>query len=107
LVVDTAGNGHEAEAALSRTLYDLVISDWEMPHLKGIDLVGRMRAQPEWQSIPFIMVTAKSKKDEVLAAIRQGVTDYLVKPVTVEAFIGKVRSHLPGLVEKRSEEENS
>lgn len=59
---------------------DLVISDWNMPNMTGLEFLKELRASEEYKSLPFIMVTAEGKKENVIAAVQAGVNNYVVKP---------------------------
>ena len=88
--VDEAGDGQDALRKMSRKAYDLVISDWNMQPMNGLDFLRAVRADPSLQHIPFIMVTAESKSDNVLAAKEAGVDNYIVKPFNAETLRLKV-----------------
>ena len=60
--------------------FDLIISDWNMPNMSGIDFLKHVRADENKKKIPFIMVTAEGKKENVIAAVHAGVSNYIVKP---------------------------
>jgi two-component system chemotaxis response regulator CheY len=60
--------------------FQLVISDWNMPNMKGIDLLRNVRKHPQMGKMPFIMVTAETEQQNILEAIQAGVSDYIVKP---------------------------
>lgn len=104
IFVSTASNGNEAIRTLLQDEFDLVICDWEMPGMDGITLVKLVRNEPEWKGLHIIMVTAKSKKQDVLQAINMGISDYIIKPVTITGLAAKVRAKLPGLVEKKMDD---
>lgn len=59
---------------------DLIISDWNMPKMTGMDLLRKVRAEEKLKAIPFIMVTAEGKRENVIAAVQAGVSNYIVKP---------------------------
>ena len=84
--IDEALDGSEALAKLRMAKYDLVISDWNMEPMNGLDLLKRVRADPKLAGIPFIMVTAESKTDNVVAAKQAGVSNYIVKPFNAETL---------------------
>lgn len=60
--------------------FDLIISDWNMPKMTGIDFLKKVRATEQFKTIPFIMVTAEGKRENVIAAVQAGVSNYIVKP---------------------------
>lgn len=72
---------------------DLVISDWNMPNMTGLDFLKALRASEEYKDLPFIMVTAEGKKENVIAAVQSGVNNYIVKPfnaATLKEKLSKV-----------------
>lgn len=94
--VEEAADGAEALAKLRSGSFGLIISDWNMQPMTGLQLLQEVRADSKLKSIPFIMVTAESKTDNVVAAKRAGVSNYIVKPFNAETLkekIGKVLGH--------------
>lgn len=89
-----AANGKRAQQALSSQTFDLVLCDWEMPEMSGLELLVWFRAQPQHATTPFIMVTSRGDKENVIQAIQAGVSDYVGKPFTSEQLVGKVRKAL-------------
>jgi DNA-binding response OmpR family regulator len=92
LEIDEAANGKEAQQILEDKHYDLILCDWEMPIMKGDELLEWVRKHPKLKDIPVIMITAKSEKDDVVTAIHLGVNGYIVKPFTIEALLQKMAS---------------
>jgi two-component system chemotaxis response regulator CheY len=91
--VDEASNGAEALAKIEKQHYGLIISDWNMEPMTGFQLLQKVREFRDRAEIPFIMVTAESKTDNVVAARKAGVNHYIVKPfnaVTLKAKIDAV-----------------
>jgi two-component system chemotaxis response regulator CheY len=80
--IDIVANGEEAKAALTSKSYQLVLSDWHMEPTSGMELLKFVRANSNLKSIAFLMITAESTKERVIEAIKAGVDDYLVKPLT-------------------------
>ena len=78
--IDNANDGATALAKLRAGRYGLVISDWNMEPMSGYDLLKEVRADPKLGNTPFIMITAESKTENVIAAKRAGVSNYIVKP---------------------------
>lgn len=70
----------------------VIISDWNMPVLSGIDFLKAVRSNPSTSALPFLMVTGESDLKQVLAALTEGVSDYVVKPFTEETFYKKLTS---------------
>ena len=90
--VDEAQNGEEALFKLRKETFDLVISDWNMTPITGIDLLRQVRADVRLKRIPFIMVTAESKTENVIVAKQAGVSNYIVKPFNAETLRMKIES---------------
>jgi two-component system chemotaxis response regulator CheY len=72
--------------------YGLVISDWNMEPMTGYDLLREVRANPKLESTPFIMVTAESKTENVIAAKKAGVNNYIVKPFNAQTLKAKMEA---------------
>lgn len=90
-----ASNGEEAWHLLLSQEIDLLLLDWNMPNLNGIELVRRLRADPKFSALPIIMITSEAAKYNVIEAVKAGVSDYLVKPVSergLEEKIGRIFS---------------
>ena len=85
-----ANDGTTAWTTLNEEEIDLVISDWNMPQMKGIDLLRKVRAAEEFEDLPFLMVTAEGLKENVLEALKAGVSGYIVKPFSSEALKDKI-----------------
>lgn len=94
LQIEEATNGRKAQQVLSRAAFDLILCDWEMPELSGLDLLKWFRGQPDSSKTPFIMVTSRGDKENVVEAIQAGVSDYIGKPFSNEQLIAKVRKAL-------------
>lgn len=88
--VDEATDGTMALEMFKTKNYGLVISDWNMEPMSGIDLLKHVRALPSNNNVPFIMVTAESKTENVIAAKQAGVSNYIVKPFNAETLKGKM-----------------
>ena len=69
---------------------DLILLDWNMPELSGIDFLRQVRAQPEYAELPIIMVTSEAAKYNVIEALKAGATDYIIKPVSEKNFREKM-----------------
>ena len=89
-----AENGQEALEALKKDKLGLIISDWNMPKMSGIELLRAVRGDAGLKSIPFIMVTAEGQKDNVMEAAEAGVSNYVVKPLTPDTFSEKLQKVL-------------
>ena len=90
--VDEAQHGEEALFKLRKASYDLIISDWNMQPMTGLDLLRQVRADAKLKHIPFIMVTAESKTENVIVAKQAGVSNYIVKPFNAETLKMKIAS---------------
>jgi two-component system chemotaxis response regulator CheY len=93
--VDDANDGSSALAKMREKSYGLVISDWNMTPMSGYDLLREIRADPTLSRTPFIMVTAESKTDNVIAAKKAGVDNYIVKPFNAQTLQHKIQSVFP------------
>jgi len=90
--VDEAQSGEEALYKLRKETFELVISDWNMQPMTGLDLLRQVRADARLRSLPFIMVTAESKTENVITAKQAGVSNYIVKPFNAETLRMKIES---------------
>jgi len=90
--IDEAADGTEALAKLKERKYGLVISDWNMQPMTGYDLLKNVRSDESLQTIPFIMVTAEAKTENVIAAKKAGVSNYIVKPFNAQTLKGKIET---------------
>ena len=89
--VDEATDGSMALDMMNKKKYDIVISDWNMEPMTGLDLLKAVRAQTDGnQKIPFIMVTAENKMENIIAAKKAGVNNYIVKPFSAETLKAKI-----------------
>jgi two-component system chemotaxis response regulator CheY len=93
--VDDASDGSVALQKLHQKKYGLVISDWNMEPMTGYDLLKEVRGDPALGKIPFIMVTAESKTENVIAAKRAGVDNYIVKPFNAQTLQQKIAAVFP------------
>lgn len=91
-VIETteAQNGRRAQSLMSRTVFDLILCDWEMPEMSGLELLQWMRQQPQYEKVPFIMITSRGDKDHVVEAVREGVSEYLGKPFSPDGLSKKI-----------------
>ncbi|NRH42333.1 response regulator [Pseudomonas sp. MS15a(2019)] len=94
LTVDEAADGRRAQTMLGKQRFDLILCDWEMPGMTGLELLSWFRAQPDHQGVPFIMVTSRGDKENVVQAIQAGVSDYMGKPFSNEQLAAKVKKAL-------------
>ena len=90
-----ADDGTTAIDVLKDNKIDLIVSDWNMPKMSGLDLLKTVRSNEDTKDTPFLMVTAASQKDDVLEAVQAGVSNYIVKPFTADTVkekLGKIFS---------------
>ena len=85
-----ADDGTTALEQLGKSSVDLIISDWNMPKMTGLDLLKEVRNTDGLKDVPFLMVTAEAQKQNVIDAVQAGVTNYVVKPFTAEAISEKL-----------------
>lgn len=85
-----ADDGVTALPMLQNGHFDFLVTDWNMPGMQGIDLLKAVRADPRLASLPVLMVTAESKRDQIVAAAQAGVNGYIVKPFTAQTLKEKI-----------------
>jgi two-component system chemotaxis response regulator CheY len=85
-----AEDGQAAMRMIKAQKIDFIISDWNMPNMTGIELLKAVRADAEVSATPFLMVTAEALQDNVIAAVKAGVSNYIVKPFTAEVLSEKI-----------------
>ena len=90
--VDDASDGSAALSKLREKRYGLVISDWNMEPMTGYELLKQVRSDPSISATPFIMVTAESKTENVIAAKKAGVNNYIVKPFNAATLQTKIEA---------------
>ncbi len=93
--VDDANDGTSALAKMKEKTYSLVISDWNMAPMTGFELLREIRANPDYNATRFIMVTAELKTDNVIAAKKAGVDNYIVKPFNAQTLQHKIQAVFP------------
>ena len=94
--IDDAADGSAALARMREKRYGLVISDWNMEPMTGYELLKEVRADPGLSKTPFIMVTAESKTENVIAAKKAGVNNYIVKPFNAVTLRAKMETVFSG-----------
>jgi len=92
--IEDAVNGRKAQTMLAKDPFDLILCDWEMPEMTGLELLTWCREQESTKTVPFIMVTSRGDKENVIQAIQAGVSDYVGKPFTNEQLLTKVKKAL-------------
>jgi two-component system chemotaxis response regulator CheY len=88
--IEEAEDGAQAYSKLKNGGYSFVVSDWNMPNMDGLDLLKKVRSDPELKDLPILMVTAEAEKEKVITAIQAGVNNYIVKPFTGEVLKDKM-----------------
>lgn len=86
-----AQDGTDALDVLKKEEVGLIVSDWNMPNMTGLDLLKAVRGDDSLKGIPFVMVTAEGMKENVVEAVKAGVTNYIIKPFTPETFSEKIQ----------------
>ena len=94
--ITEADNGKNALKALKSDKFDLVMCDWNMPEMPGIDVLSAVRSDSDLKDTPFIMVTAEAQKENILEAVKAGVSSYIVKPFTAETVEEKLQKVFAG-----------
>jgi len=88
--IEEAEDGAQAFSKLKNGGFQFVISDWNMPNMDGLELLKKVRSDPELKDLPILMVTAEAEKEKVVTAIQAGVNNYIVKPFTGEVLKEKM-----------------
>ncbi len=96
--VGEASDGEEAVRAVMENAYDLVLMDWNMPKLSGIEAVLKIRRRGI--SVPIIMISTESEKSRVLEALKAGANNYIVKPFTPEIIAAKIKETMKSIAKK-------
>jgi len=91
-----ATDGKDAIAKLKVEPITFVITDWNMPEMDGLEFVTTLRANDQFKSLPVLMVTTRSVKDDIVEALKAGVNNYIVKPFTPETLKQKIEQILAG-----------
>jgi two-component system chemotaxis response regulator CheY len=93
--IHEAGDGQEALAAMAQHKIDLVLSDINMPKMDGLQLLASLKASPQWQKIPVVMITTEGGETKVAEAVRLGAAGYVRKPFTAD----QIKEKLVGILE--------
>lgn len=94
--IKEASDGKDALAKLKLDEYDFVITDWNMPEMDGLTFVSTLRATEQYKTLPILMVTTRSVKEDIVQALKAGVNNYIVKPFTPETLKEKIEQILAG-----------
>lgn len=88
--VDEAEDGQVALHKLKNQSFDFIVSDWNMPNMTGIELLKAVRAEPQLRHLPFLMITAEAKRENIIEAATAGANGYIVKPFTAATLEEKI-----------------
>lgn len=91
--VTEAADGREALGKLTPET-GLIVTDWNMPEMNGLDFVRNVRANPGYKQVPIIMVTTEAGKAEIVEAVKNGVSNYIIKPFTIDVLREKIQAVL-------------
>ncbi len=91
-----ASDGKDALAKMKVDKFNFVITDWNMPEMDGLSFVTTLRGMDEYKSLPILMVTTRSVKDDIVEALKAGVNNYIVKPFTPDTLKEKIEQVLAG-----------
>ncbi len=94
--ISEADDGKSALKVLKDETFDLILCDWNMPEMPGIELLKKVRSDDQLKGIPFVMITAETKKDNIIEAVKAGVSNYIVKPFTAEIVEEKLTKVFKG-----------
>jgi two-component system chemotaxis response regulator CheY len=86
-----ADDGTTALEIMKADKIDLVLCDWNMPKVSGLDLLKQMKADSDLKDIPFLMITAEAQKQNIIEAVKTGVSNYIVKPFTADTITEKLK----------------
>ena len=89
--ISEADDGTTALIELKKKRFDLILCDWNMPEMSGLELLYKMKSDDELKDIRFVMVTAETRRDNILEAVKAGVSSYIVKPFTAETIGEKLK----------------
>jgi two-component system, chemotaxis family, chemotaxis protein CheY len=89
-----AGNGREGVDKLEAGPVDVIVTDWNMPEMSGIDFIRHVRSAPATKDLPVLMVTTNAAKDDIVEALKVGVNSYVVKPFTPDTMKEKIQAVL-------------
>jgi len=90
--MEEVSDGYSALVRLKSALFDLVITDWEMSKMRGLQLLREIRADQELKHIPVLMVTEDTNLENIVDAVKAGLNDYVIKPVDVKSFSEKMNN---------------
>ena len=85
-----AENGNKAYQQLETNKVDMILLDWNMPEMDGMEFLKKVRGMPDYKDLPIIMVTSEAAKYNVVEALQNGATDYIIKPIRDKVFMEKL-----------------
>jgi two-component system chemotaxis response regulator CheY len=88
--IEEAEDGEQAITILQSAPFDFIVSDWNMPNMTGLELLKAVRANPKTKHLPFLMVTAEADKENIVEAVKAGVSSYVVKPFNAGTLKEKI-----------------
>lgn len=88
--INEADGGKAVLRLLRKQKYDLILCDWNMPDMPGVEVLRKIRSDDELKDMPFIMITAEAQKENILEALEAGVSSYIVKPFAAETVTKKI-----------------
>ena len=94
--ITEADNGKAALTELKKQQFGLILCDWNMPEMSGFELLQNLKSDEELKDVPFVMVTAEAKKENIIDAVKAGVSSYVVKPFTAETIGEKLKKVFDG-----------
>ena len=94
--ISEADDGKSAFKVLKDETFDLVLCDWNMPEMSGIELLEKVKSDDQLKDLPFVLVTAETQKDNIMVAVKAGVSNYIVKPFTAEIVEEKLTKVFKG-----------
>jgi two-component system chemotaxis response regulator CheY len=92
--IEEAINGEEAIKILKKEKIDMVITDWNMPKVSGLDLLQLIKSEDEWKNIPVLMLTTEAEKEQIIKALKSGASNYIIKPFKIEQLEKKIKDVL-------------
>lgn len=90
--ITEAEDGLVAFGKVKTNSFDIILTDWNMPRMNGLQFVQNVRTLPKYKSIPIIMITTEGSKEDVIHALKNGVNNYIVKPFSAETLKGKLNT---------------
>ena len=105
--MEEAVNGKKAQTIMERGAFDLILCDWEMPEMSGLELLRWARQSDRYKKTPFIMITSRGDRDHVMEAVKEGVSGYLGKPFSPEQLSGRIVKALGSKLKKSAQVQSS